>query len=179
MKKFAVQFYKNINNIENAPGDCIALVKELKSDDKCPVGWTMMWELELAQYKKSHEAEWNAWLKDWDRIKLLKILKDKIDARTDVLIANGFKYGSVIFKLDIEHQMTYKGAYDLRQFITYPYRLKGIGSNYIDISNEQEFTQFIISGFSYLQNTIKTGWDLKDSLDSMTYEELLKWCDPR
>ena len=104
-------------------------------------------------------------------------IREDIDNRTDELIAQGFVYQSIQFKMDTEHQNTYMFSYLLNQ--TYPYTVKGVGENYLIFQDRNEHTTFIVSGFTACSTIIQTGWGIKESLDEMTKEEMLAWVDSR
>ena len=107
--------------------------------------------------------------------------KDDIDNKTDYIIATGFIYPStdIRFKMDIEHQMSYKSVYDLHSFLTFPYTIKGVGSGYLAFQNESEMAQFILYSFGWIREIILVGWTLKDGLDELNKQELIAWIDPR
>jgi hypothetical protein len=124
------------------------------------------------------KPDWSELIVELESIKRQEI-RDQIDTKTNEIIADGVTYNDIQFKLDVEHQLTYKGAYDLRAFITYPYTVKGEGENYLTLDDEAAFTTFILTGFTHIDSAIRGGWVLKAALETMTYEELLAWTDPR
>jgi hypothetical protein len=112
-----------------------------------------------------------------EEVKLCR--REDVDMKTDCIIDNGMIYQNIQFKLDVQHQLSYKGSYDLRQYITYPYLLKGVGENYLPVNDESEFSQFILTGFGFIQQVLHQGWTIKQSFETMTKEQLLEWVDPR
>ena len=179
--KYAVKFYSQVENPEGVPGTWPAVTIDGPDTLVVPEGFTTMTEAEHTAYVAAHQAEYDAWVEAASSTKLAfkQKLKDRIDAKTDEMIATGMVYGGIQFKMDIEHQMSYKGAYDFRAYISYPYTIKGVGAGYLTFQNEGEFTAFILYGFGFMNEVIRGGWMLKDGLDAMTYAELLAWTDPR
>jgi hypothetical protein len=106
-------------------------------------------------------------------------LRDQVDALTDQMIAEGMLYEGIRFKLDVEHQMSYKGVYDFRSFISFPYTVKGEGENYLSLADEAELATFVLAGFQYLESIIKEGWTIKAELVTLSYDQLRVWEDPR
>ena len=179
--KYAVKFYSQVENPEGVPGTWPAITIDGPDTLVVPDGFTGMTEAEHTAYVESHQAEYDAWVEAASSTKLSikNKLRDKIDAKTDEIIDNGMVYQEMQFKMDIEHQMSYKGAYDFRAYLTYPYTIKGVGSHYLTFQNEGEFTQFILYGFGFMNEVIRGGWVLKDGLDALSYAELVSWVDPR
>jgi len=107
--------------------------------------------------------------------------REDVDKKTDEIIANGFIYPSTVirFKMDLEHQMSYKSVYDLRSFLTFPYTIKGVGDGYMAFQNETEMANFILYAFGWVGANIQGGWGLKDGLSALNKEELIAWEDPR
>ena len=113
--------------------------------------------------------------------KVRECRREDIDRKSDLIIAWGFTYpGTTIrFKMDLEHQMSYKGVFDLRSYVTFPYTIKGVGDGYLTFQNETEMTQFILYSFTWIVGILQNGWELKDDLSALTKEELIAWVDPR
>ena len=107
--------------------------------------------------------------------------REDVDKKTDEIIANGFIYPDTVirFKMDLEHQMSYKSVYDLRSFLTFPYTIKGVGDGYLAFQNETEMANFILYAFGWIGANIQGGWGIKDGLGALTKEELIAWEDPR
>lgn len=179
--KYAVKFYSQVENPEGVPGAWPAITIDGPDTLVIPDGFTAMTAEEHAAYIALHQADYDAWVEAGSSTKLLikQKIRDQIDIKTDAIIAAGMVYQDMHFKMDIEHQMSYKGAYDFRAYISYPYTIKGVGASYLMFQNEGEFTAFILYGFGFMNEVIRGGWVLKDSLDAMTYAELLAWVDPR
>lgn len=106
-------------------------------------------------------------------------VKDNIDLNTDDFIQNSFVWNSIKFCLDIEHQMSYKGAHDIRDELTYPYKIKGVGSHYYMLADAAEFHTFLLAAFTHIETQLQTGWTLKDGLSSLTLQQLKDYVDPR
>ena len=105
--------------------------------------------------------------------------REDIDKKTDQVLAYGFTYESSRFKMDLEHQMSYKSVFDLRAYLTFPYTIKGVGDGYLTFQNETEMTNFVLYAFSWVGDIIRNGWGLKDGLDALNKDELIAWEDPR
>jgi hypothetical protein len=180
--KYAVQFYGDISNPEGAPEEYPTIVNEVADSVISLPGYTIMTLEQLDARKAEFQLEYNAWAYVYCRPRVIQGIRDQIDNTTDELIANGFIYpysDNVRFKMDLEHQSTYKGVYDLRQYVTFPYVFKGVGENYYTLNTEQDLINFILYSFQWMENTIQTGWVLKTALEQMTCEQLANWTDPR
>lgn len=107
------------------------------------------------------------------------ITRKLINKKTDDIIANGFWWNDIKFAGDIEHQMSYKASHDLREELSYPYTIKGVGGGYYQMSTSAEFHGFFLSGMQTIEGYIQYGWYLKDGLTGMTHAELTGYVDPR
>lgn len=118
---------------------------------------------------------------DEKRSCLLDQRQQEIDEKTDELIATDtFEYGGVDFKCDLEHQSTFLSLYSVRNLLTYPYTIKGVGTGFVDIENADEFQTFYLTGLQYVETILQTGWYYKYTvLPSLTLAELEAWEDPR
>lgn len=176
----AVKFFSQVSNPDNVPGDWPAIVESGPVDMVIPEGYTGMTDAEYAAYVAAHQAEFDAWQDDNspNKIALKQKRRDQIDAKTDELLATGFIYDGKQFKMDLEHQNSYTFDFMLDQ-TTYPRTVKGVGNDYLEIADRNEHTNFIGTGFITAKTIIETGWALKDALDSMTYQQLTDWVDPR
>jgi len=108
--------------------------------------------------------------------------REDIDKKTDHLLAQGYTYPgtSICFRMDLEHQMSYKSVFDLRAYLTFPYTVKGVGDGYMTFQDAAEMTNFILYSFQWVGGLIQGGWVLKDALSSLTtVEELIAWADVR
>lgn len=139
--------------------------------------FTLMSEATYLTYIANHQAEYDAWAAVNLRAGLEQSIRDQIDTKTDEIIDAGFTYQTMSFKLDLEHQNSYMFDYLLNQ--TYPHIVKGVGNDYITFGDHDEHTTFIATGFGYVDNVIRTGWNIKDNLVNLSYAELLAWTDPR
>jgi len=177
--KYAVKFYSQVENPEGVPGTWPAVTINGPDTLVVPEGFTAMTEAEHAAYVAAHQAEYDAWVDDASstKLSLAQKVRDRIDTRTDELIAIGFTYQDMHFKLDLEHQNSYMFDYLLNS--TYPHTVKGVGDDYITFSSRNEHTAFIGTGFGTADTLIRGGWTLKDALAEMTYAQLAAWTDPR
>ena len=179
--KYAVNFFRNIDNPWNIPGDWPCDARLLNDSDPIPTDYTEMSISAYNTYIIAHQSEYDAW---WDsettkKLLLKEKLRDDVDAKTDCLIACGYEYQNIQFKMDLEHQMSYKSVYDFRQFLTFPYTIKGVGENYLTFQNEAEMQTFTLYGLGWMQAVLQGGWEIKTSFETMTYQQLLDWTDPR
>ena len=183
--KYGIKTYSQVPNPDGVPDAWIAMSVKYQNDDikteqqLITDNFTIQTEIVHNNYISDHQAEYDTWCEIHCKDDLIQSIRDRIDVYTDELIDIGFEYSNVQFKMDVEHQMTYKDVYDFRQYVTFPYTIKGVGENYLTIDNEQDYTTFILYGFQWLTEVITTGWSLKTAVETMTYQQLLAWVDPR
>ena len=189
--KYGIKTFGQVPNPNEVPEAWPALTVSYQDDDAkieqqlISEGFTMQTATVYNAYVAAHQAEYDAWAEVHLRLPLIQEIRDRIDAQTDIIIANGYIYPpppateSGQFKMDLEHQSTYKGSYDFREYIDFPYTIKGVGQFFLTFHNGTEMRNFVLYGFGWMQTVIQTGWGLKTALDSMTYEQLKNWTDPR
>ena len=189
--RYGVKFYSQVPNPDGIPSAWIAISSAFQDNDSktqqelIAGGFTIFTQPQYTAYISAHQAEYDAWAEVHLRLPLIQEIRDRIDAQTDIIIANGYIYPpppateSGQFKMDLEHQSTYKGSYDFREYIDFPYTIKGVGQFFLTFHNGTEMRNFVLYGFGWMQTVIQTGWGLKTALDSMTYEQLKNWTDPR
>ena len=121
-----------------------------------------------------------------DEASIKETRRDQIDAKTDTLIEAGVTHVidtvSIVFTLSIEDQTNINGMYVNRTSLTYPVTVKGKVAGvdtYGQLDNADEVTAFYQACFASVQTKLAAGWTLKDSLNSMTYQQLLDFVDPR
>lgn len=140
-------------------------------------GFTILGEISYNAYIADHQAEYDAWAATYFIESLRLEIRDLIDAKTDELINVGITYQGMSFKLDLAHQNSYMFDYMLNQ--EYPHTIKGVGTDYLTLATHDEFTQFVSYCFGAVDALIRNGWEMKDDLVNMTYQQLLEWTDPR
>lgn len=115
------------------------------------------------------------------REELIKAFQEKINARVNEEILFGFVWNDMPVWLSVENQTNYKAAYDLAfqaQVMSMPFtpvKFKfGIDDApiYHDFTSFNELADFYVKAVAYIQNCYEDGWREKDSLDSMSDEEL-------
>lgn len=115
------------------------------------------------------------------REELIEALKTRINDRVNNEILSGFVWNDMPVWLSIENQNNYKAAYDLAfqtqvmQMPFTPVKFKfGIDEApiYHDFTSFNELADFYVKAVGYVQSCYEAGWSEKDSLDSMSDEEL-------
>ena len=103
----------------------------------------------------------------------------EVTEKTSTLIdAPGYVFRSVPFHTDIVAQMNFSGLFAVRAGLTYPYTVwDGDGS--IELADEADLTAFCMGVMAHIETARRTGKAVRDSLKSMTLEELLAFVDPR
>lgn len=109
----------------------------------------------------------------------VRIRRDELNDVTDNIILNDFVYDDVHFKLDVQHEISYLATFVMSNYIPYPYTIKGIGSEYVTLTSQGHFVDFIGNAFGFMEGHINYGWTLKDSLTGLTVEQLKAYEDPR
>ena len=132
---------------------------------------------------------------DDDELKVFKTkLFDKIDAKTSNLIAYGCVYLGKKVRLNTDDQTNFEGAYNMIK----DYLSDGVPAQYIfptvykvwtnevdgtpefmSFANIGQLKSFIYSGKIYIQACLSKGWEIKNTLNAMTLDQLKAWVDPR
>jgi len=109
-----------------------------------------------------------------------------IDTNSDYLIANKFTYNDLRFELSENFMINLLGMYLAKDALTYTdggVKIKGFGLfdvvQYLVINSAAELETFYLAGTMYVYGIIQSGWTLKDSLSTMTLEELRSFTDTR
>lgn len=99
-----------------------------------------------------------------------------INQQTDTAILTGFKHQGYSFILSTENQFNFKADYDVRDLLTYPYRVKH-ATGYLYLQSADEYQAFYLAGISYIRSQIEAGWNAKDALQNMTTKQLIEFID--
>ncbi len=75
--------------------------------------------------------------------------------------------------------MNFKATYDMRSVLTYPFKVKGAGQNFLMLQNEAEVAAWFLTGFQHVHGNLQVGWDMKDAVVSLSHAELIAYVDPR
>lgn len=104
------------------------------------------------------------------------VIKDQINADTDLKILSGFTWKEMPVWLSSENQFNYKAAYDLAvqsNGATLPVTFK-FGTDdapvYHTFATLDEFTSFYTAALRHISDTLAAGWREKDKVDGMTFE---------
>lgn len=132
--------------------------------------------------KDSEDAEsgYN-WRKDYDHIPTIAEIKADIEAlvnsQTDTTILTGFSWNGKPVYLSTENQFNFKAAYDLAfqsNGANLPIKFK-LGENedgtpvYHTFTKTEVLADFMMKVFTFINDTLKDGWALKDSVDYSVY----------
>lgn len=179
--KYGIKLYSEVDNPEGVPGEWPAITVKFEDGDMKILpyldGYTVMTESEYLAYIAEYQGVYDAWAAVNLKAGLVQDIRDRIDVKTDLMIAAGIVYEGKRFKLDVEHQNSYMFDYLLNQ--SYPHEIKGVGEDYLVFASRDEHTAFIGYGFGAVDAMIRGGWELKSGLDGKSYGELLVWEDPR
>lgn len=94
-------------------------------------------------------------------------------------IASGFEWNGMRIWLSTENQFNYKAAYDMAvqtKGLNLPITFKfGDSSNpvYFEFTTVDTLADFYVSAMSFINSTLKNGWEIKDSIDFNVYEQYL------
>jgi hypothetical protein len=78
------------------------------------------------------------------------------------------------FVLSKENMFTYKAEFDIRDLLTYPYKVKH-ESGYIELQNADEYKDFYLAGFAYIRQKTEESWAEQDALQNMTTKQLIEF----
>ena len=114
----------------------------------------------------------------------LEIIKDIIldveNLKVDAKILEGFEWNGMKVWLSSENQFNYKAAYDLAAQTnggSLPVTFKfGDTENpvYHEFKTLDDIADFYVKAMSHVNNTLKEGWESKDSIDWSLYEKALE-----
>lgn len=121
-----------------------------------------------------------------------KLLTD-IDSKTNHLITYGFVHFGSKIRMTLEDQHNYEGEYSMiKDFIglglpeasifpiTFKVWTNSDGSPaFFVMNNLAEMRHLISAGKMYIKDCLTAGWYLKNSLTTLTLNELKVWVDPR
>lgn len=110
---------------------------------------------------------------------LLNCVRQDIDRKTQELITYGFIFSGVRFPCTLDQQMNFKATYDMRDILTYPFKVKGAGQNFLMLQNATEVASWFLTGFQHVHGCLQVGWDMKDAVASLSHAELIAYVDPR
>lgn len=102
------------------------------------------------------------------------------NAEIDEKILSGFVWEGMSVWLSSENQFNYKAAYDIAaqtNGANLPVVFKfGDSENpvYHEFKTLEDLSDFYIKAMSYINTTLKEGWQDKDAIDWITYEEILE-----
>jgi hypothetical protein len=120
-------------------------------------------------------------------------LFDDIDNKTGELIVYRWVYNDNPVRLTQEDQHNYEGEYNLikdyladgtPELAIFPTVFK-VWTNedgspvFLPFTTFAEMRSFICAGKMYIKSCLTVGWTLKNTLNSMTIDELRAWVDPR
>jgi len=120
-------------------------------------------------------------------------LFDDIDSKTGELIVYNWVYQNSPIRLTQEDQHNYEGEYNLikdyladgvPELAIFPAVFKVWTSEdgsplFLQFTTFVEMKAFICAGKKYIKNCLIVGWTLKNTLNSMTIDELRAWVDSR
>lgn len=105
-------------------------------------------------------------------------IEDLVNSQTDEKILSGFVWKGFPVWLSSENQFNFKFIYDLalqKEGATLPVTFK-IGQDsqgepiYHTFDDMEEFSDFIMSAFGFIMQTVQEGWNIKDNVDYNQYD---------
>lgn len=93
----------------------------------------------------------------------------------DKKILSGFVWRQIPVWLSTENQFNYKSAYDLAvqtngASLPVTFKFGGDEPVYHKFESLEELSGFYVSFMQHIQNTLETGWQMKDTFDLKLYE---------
>lgn len=207
--KYGVKFYRQTDNPDNAPLDCVAITVAYEEGDLktetilIQEGYSRMTAAALEAYNAEHQAEYDAWLKVNGLSQLKQEVKDAIDIKTGALITAGFMYSlaeqTFRVRCSDEDQRNYTGLVISKDLLPYSgdsrIVLKGYTDDgspvFVPFADASEVLAFYMAGVAHVNNCLTDGWKLKElggtlssgtvvaAVNTMTYDELIAFVDPR
>jgi hypothetical protein len=110
---------------------------------------------------------------------LLQKIRDEIDMKTQGIIVGGYLYSGVLFPCPLDQQMNFKATFDMRAMLTYPFKVKGRGQNFLMLADQTDVFNWFMTGFQHVHGNLQAGWQMKDDVASLTREQLIEYADPR
>ena len=131
---------------------------------------------------------------DANEFVMLRIMLTKnIDARTDSIILNGFVFHDQSIRMNDIDQRNYEGMYrmikdyledKIPEIYIFPTSFK-VWTNddgspvFLRFTNFTDMKAFMYTAKIFINNTLKSGWDLKDQLSTLTIDGMRVFVDPR
>jgi hypothetical protein len=103
---------------------------------------------------------------------------NEVTARTEELIDAGIEYQNVVFHCDLIAQQNFTVLFMQKNELSYPYEIWD-GNNSVQIQNADEMSDFCLQIMAFVESIRHNGKVLRDSLASMTLEELRSFSDSR
>jgi hypothetical protein len=110
---------------------------------------------------------------------LVEVIRADIDEKTHLLIVHGFMYKGLNFPCPLDQQMNFKSTFDMRALLTYPFKVKGEGQNFLMLEDEADVFNWFMTGFQHVHGNLQVGWQMKDDVAALTLQELMSYQDPR
>lgn len=106
---------------------------------------------------------------------------EEIDTRTREILAEGFTYNGVVLGLSESDRSNYLGLVIVKDVLTYPYTIKGkANSDYCTIQSAQDMLGLFLTGVSYIDNTLRSGFVHKDAVLQLNdVDDINNYVDPR
>lgn len=136
-------------------------------------------------YKDTWFVRWNVrdseeeGCKMWDeeefdhkptREEIATVINQSINEKTSNKIQSGFMYNEKQIWLSEQNQLNYKMLFDSKQDGIVIKCGDDINPEYITFDKFEDFEQFYNKVTLFIYNSLKEGWELKDSIDYSVYE---------
>jgi hypothetical protein len=103
---------------------------------------------------------------------------NEVTAKTEELITAGIEYQNVVFHCDLIAQQNFTVLFMQKNELSYPYEIWD-GNNSVQIQDADEMSDFCLQVMAFVEASRQNGKVLRDSLASMTLEELRNFSDSR
>lgn len=110
----------------------------------------------------------------------ISAITSMVDNNTDILLSKGFVWENVNFPMDIEHFNDYRDTvtYLKSGILIYPYTIMGANKQSV-ILTADNVDSFFSTGLSFKESTLQSGWNLCNTLKTLSEIELINFKDTR
>jgi hypothetical protein len=120
-----------------------------------------------------HEWSGSAWVVDTSKKQeVIAVLTARIEMKKEAAILNDFEFAGKKFSLSEKTKFEYKAEYDIREYLTYPHRVKCV-DGYYDIQTAEEHQTWYLAGLQFIRSCTEVSWNEVDALQDKTTEELI------
>lgn len=132
-------------------------------------------------FARVDEAMPGVYALDWEINQVRQEAFARIDARSDALIAAGFRFQDVVFSLSNEAQIRYATMMMMADHLGYPLSINSLDDkNKVELVSADHTRAFCIAALNHVRGVVDSGTVQKDHVRTlMTADELAQYVDPR